>query len=124
MTGQDMQTVIQLTTPEHYPINPDLFPTITHCRIVNVKIEMPRPIDDKAGKVTIWVAKGFLNGGDWFYEAPGLPGEEIVIDEPELWEFGSAIIVNGNVMPEFLKTVSQFLIDKGYVNGTVIVITG
>lgn len=123
MTEQDKQTVIQLTTTEQYPLNGSLFPTITHCRVVEFKLETPRPINNKPGKINIWLAKGFLAGTpEWFYEAPGLDGINIVIEEPELWLFGAINIDSGNLMPEVLKTISQYLIDKEYIDGTIVVI--
>lgn len=112
---------IELTTPEQYEIRGDLFPSITHARVANFSIEVPRPDDEKIGHVDIWLEKGYMNGVE-FQLAPGYPGVELRIDEPELWYFVGSPIAAGAIGIELMRVVHQVVVDQGVIIGTVVLL--
>lgn len=75
---------IKLTTPEHYPKKPSLFPTITHCRIAAYSVEVPRLEEGKQAHADIWFEKGFVDTTTGkFIVCPGIEGINIILDEPD-----------------------------------------
>lgn len=114
------EVVIELTTPEEYPINPDSFPVISHVRVVNFTYEIDRVAENKDGYVDVWVAKGYLGGPDvTFFEAPGLEGINYKIEGDELPDIVANITSIEDFEVEVFKIISQFLIDNGHIDGNV-----
>lgn len=120
---QFKEAILELTNPEYYEKNGDLFPVITHERIVNMKFEIARPYDEKNGYAEIWIAKCYIVD-NVLYEAPGLEGKRIYIDETdgEIFEFAdSSIGSQDTAFIELCKTIWLYLIEKGYVDGTLVI---
>jgi len=114
------EVLIELATGEAYPVNPGIFPAITHARIVNLNWEIGRAAEAKDGWIEIWIAKGYLmaDGDIRFFEAPGLAG----ILDPQLPDVITQITGMDDLEVEVCKVLSQALIDLGYINGTVVVL--
>jgi len=118
------EVLIELATGEVYPVNPGIFPAITHARIVNLNWEIGRAAEAKDGWIEIWIAKGYLmaDGDIRFFEAPGLAGMNIKILDPQLPDVITQITGMDDLEVEVCKVLSQALIDLGYINGTVVVL--
>lgn len=116
-----MQIVIEFEEPQHYPQNPEQFPRITHCRIVNVAIEISRPLQHVEGHVDFWLARGFVaEEPRCFFEAPGLEGLHLVVADSELGAFQSMEFGDDQGLTELMKQLSQWLIDQRYIDGIVV----
>lgn len=109
---------IELTTPEQYSICGEEFPNITHERIASFNIEIPRPDDFKTGYLDIWLEKGYLNGTK-MQLAPGYPGENIKIEEPELFSFIMGMIAAGSVGLELMRVMHTYLVTTDRIDGAV-----
>ncbi|RLC88900.1 MAG: hypothetical protein DRJ03_01275 [Chloroflexi bacterium] len=114
------ESIIQLETVEEYPVHPDKYPTITHARMAFVKAEISRPYDQREGWITIWLAKGYLCSLGFFHEAPGFPGVEVNLQEADMMAIAQIPCEADSMMIQFTKIVLQYLIDTGYVSGTVV----
>lgn len=117
---QYSEWVIQLATPEQYPINGELFPSITHIRICRDDSEFGRPSDNKLGYLKLWCAKCYMVDGI-LYEAPGLEGIYFEVFEPEALELaGYMPDPTQNIIDAKYKVICQYLIDKCIVEGTIL----
>ena len=117
MSYEDAPVVILLDTPETTE-------DVTHKKVVNWTIEVPRT-DNKMGKegwARIWVAPCYSDGEIW-YEDPKMLGEEFLIDKKNEFEdlMEVMMLATENFLEGCLRVISQFLIDKDYIDGTVII---
>lgn len=117
---RDKQVLIRLANVEQYT-DSEIFPDITHARIVNVKFEVARPFNNKEGFVDVWIAKGYLKNGI-FYEAPGYPGVNIVIENEELILMMTQTVLGSSLALEVFKILSQYLLDTDKLEGVLEII--
>lgn len=110
--------VIELTTPEQYSIRSDLFPEVTHTRIASFINEVPRPNDGKQGYLDIWFEKGYMNG-TVFQLAPGFPGENVKIEEPELFNVIFQPTTSGFVGLELMRVLHTYCVNNGLIDGII-----
>lgn len=112
---------IELTNTEQYPVNGDLFPTITHLRLANFTVEVPRPDDNKIGYIEMWFEKGYVVGTD-FFVLPNYEGEHFIVEEPEVWNLIGSSIPAGIAGFEVTKLLHQYVVDQLWVDGTLVVL--
>ena len=117
----ETQVLVQLTTPESYPLTPSVFPSVTHLRVMRTDMQRARPNSDIDGFLDLWLGKGYLNDG-CFYEAPGFAGINIVVEGDDFINLVNSLVgLAGYVCVEFDKILLQALIDNETVDGTVVV---
>ena len=97
--------LIRLTTPEAWGTF-----TLTHAKLCRVDYEVQRPPDAKPGWVSLWYAKGYMEDGV-FREAPGVPGVNVLRDEPEL---------PADKLKPCVQNLDQMTVDLGVIDGTVV----
>ena len=119
------QVLIQLTTPEEYPVNPSPFPAIQYVKLVNFTFEISRPQDNKLGYINAWFAKGYLYGDGTsavdFYEAPGMEPDYLDFGDSDLTDLDAYVTGQGNKPSlEIARHICQLAIDKGHFAGTVV----
>lgn len=111
---EEVPSVILLATPIRTP-------NVTHKKIVNWTVEAPRT-DSRIGKegwIEIWIAPCYPDG-EIFYEDPTMLGEKIKIEGLEFEELADTIMTRGSFMSRNILTLCNFLISKGYIDGTVV----
>ncbi len=112
--------LIELTEP--IVVNDSL--TLTHVTICNVTIEESRPWANKSGYFNIWLAYGYLREDGHMVE-PEYEGLNVMIterDDPS--QFNDLYNRTTTLKPMMLDVkliVGQFLIDNGYISGTLVV---
>ncbi|MHA1368148.1 MAG: hypothetical protein ACTSRA_00345 [Promethearchaeota archaeon] len=111
--------LIELT--ESIQVNDSL--TLTHVSICNITIEESRPWANKLGYFDIWLAYGYLRSDGHMVE-PEYNGLNIIISEKdELSEFNelyNKVTTLKSIMLDVKLIIGQFLIDKGYIVGNLI----
>lgn len=108
------QVVVDLTTDEEI--------TVTYWKVCNITYEVERSDNGKDGYLDVWIAKCYKDGNDYI-EIPELGGINVKIEGGEFSQFEAYGIIpsSGATCFDFIRTVTQFLIDKGYIDGTLIV---
>lgn len=107
------QVVIELTTEEEI--------TVEYWKVCNIRYEMERIDNGKDGFVDVYLAKCIKDGDD--YVELDYDQQHFKIEGGEFSQFEAYDMIP-SVDPtcfDFIRTVSQFLIDKGYVDGTVVI---
>ena len=97
--------------------SPLVCPTLTHWKICSWKFEVPRDSLGKPGSIDIWLARCFLQDGE-FIESE-MPGLNVVIAGAEFEEFIEISTTTQGLMDDSIQILGQFLIDKGYISGTL-----
>ena len=110
------EILMALTNQEQYPLFENVLPDITHARIVNFSVELPRDFNNKVGSIKLWVAKGWKDPvANLFCEAPGLEGLQVEI-EPFI-----SFILEGTegALFQVCKKLTEYLISNGDIIGTL-----
>jgi len=94
---------------------------ITHYKICAWKFEVPRPELGIPGYIQIWGVRSRKKNGI-YAEALDVPTFEFLIQEQEFDEFiGRGTQKSPNFVTATLTAIWEFLIFKGYVNGSTVV---
>lgn len=110
--------LIELNT--HIPYLGDAFPNITHYKLVNIKDEVPRPLENKPGYVEIWFSPGFISDGV-FREAPGALGKEVTLDEYQFADLAYRLVIPGETLSEStIRICLEYVLDEDIFNGTIV----
>jgi len=111
--------LIELTTP--IVVNENL--TLTHLNLCSFSHEHPRPWNNRYGHFEMWLAYGYLRADGHMVE-PSYEGLHITITESQEkahFDALSAVVTQALPLANDEKlTIGQFLIDNGYINGTLI----
>ena len=110
-----MKALIELATPESIPV-------ITHLKICNWSFEVPRPALSKDGFVDIWLAKCYVHEGI-YYEA-SIPGINIKLEGEDFEVLKEIPTTTKPLMEDATEILSQFLIDRGFFTGNVVLVNG
>jgi hypothetical protein len=110
------ESLIRLDTDETIPV-------ITHYRICAYRIEVPR--DDKPGYMEVYLARCYIKE-DAYYEDPRLTGGDLMIkvNFQEFLQFINTPTTGQGILKDSMDLIAQFLIDMGYVHGTVVDVDG
>ncbi len=113
--------VIKLKTPE--PLPPHIYKQdyATHMRICKYEVELARSYQhhDKPGYFIVYAAKCFKEK-DFYIEIPGWPGETFRIDNDAYEKLREKTVSARPQDEDTAETITRFLIDGGYVEGTIV----
>ncbi len=96
----------------------ETFHEITHYKICNWTFEVPRASLGKDGYLNIWLAKCYFENG--VYVEPEVPGVMINIVGDDFDDLVSRDTTVKDLITDSMQIISEFLVEKGYLNGTVI----
>ena len=113
--------VIQLKNPESLPKGIYRQDQATHLKICKYEEEIHRPDQcrEKPGYFIVYTAKCFKQDGIYI-EIPDWPGEEFRIEGREYDEIRNIKTTTKSLVDDVTEIISQFLIDKGYVEGKLV----
>jgi hypothetical protein len=98
--------------------NIETFHEITHYKICNWTFEVPRPSLGKEGYLDLWLAKCYPDSGN--YIEPPVPGVNIKIEGADFEDLISRSTTVKDLITDSMQIISDFLVEKGYVDGVVI----